>query len=441
MIAIFVLLGLALLGGGAAAIYDGMPYLVLERGFTQVIIGAIAATAGVIMLALARVLVEVRRVKATLANATMALSVASMSGAAPQAAAPAVQASVPGEAAQATAGGIAAAGAAIAAASAFEAAPSQDEALREAGREPAADSAEASPDLFGEPASGSEEREAASGSPSVDVETLPAFDPFRPVDPQGEPAAAPALAGDESEIAEEAAGAATAEAADESVSPVIAAEEAPIRPELDVPPSEPEVERERADVRSGADEFSVLRESLAGRLRELDLAETRIEPPLASAAGPEPDPLDTAEAWMDPASSRREPWFDEPAVAEPPPSTPADDLPPWPPQTREARAVAGEPEEPEEPAGGDEGQDAEGPQAAPDEAPEPGAAEASQKPPVAEPAASEEGVVGAYQVGNAHFTIYADGSIQARTPDGDYSFASMDELKVYLASEKNRLGV
>ena len=55
--------------------------------------------------------------------------------------------------------------------------------------------------------------------------------------------------------------------------------------------------------------------------------------------------------------------------------------------------------------------------------------------------ASDEGIVGAYQVGDAHFTIYADGSIRARTPDGEYSFASMDELKVYLASEKSRLGV
>ena len=57
------------------------------------------------------------------------------------------------------------------------------------------------------------------------------------------------------------------------------------------------------------------------------------------------------------------------------------------------------------------------------------------------PASSEEGVIGAYQVGDAHFTIYADGSIQARTPDGDYSFDSMDELKTYLASEKSRLGL
>ncbi len=72
--------------------------------------------------------------------------------------------------------------------------------------------------------------------------------------------------------------------------------------------------------------------------------------------------------------------------------------------------------------------------------PEPAAAPEQESVAPPAPAASEEGVVGAYQVGTAHFTIYADGSIQARTPEGDYSFASMDELKTYLASEKNRLG-
>ena len=60
MIAIFTVLGLLLFGGGAYAIYDGWPYLVLERGFTQVIIGSIASSAGLIMLSLAWVLKEVR---------------------------------------------------------------------------------------------------------------------------------------------------------------------------------------------------------------------------------------------------------------------------------------------------------------------------------------------------------------------------------------------
>ena len=48
-------------------------------------------------------------------------------------------------------------------------------------------------------------------------------------------------------------------------------------------------------------------------------------------------------------------------------------------------------------------------------------------------------MIGAYQVGETQFTMFADGSIHARTPDGDYVFASMDELKAYLASEKDKL--
>ena len=80
------------------------------------------------------------------------------------------------------------------------------------------------------------------------------------------------------------------------------------------------------------------------------------------------------------------------------------------------------------------------PEALPDVEPEP---EPQAAAPVADapPAASEEGIIGAYQVGEAHFTLFADGSIKARTPDGDYDFGSMDELKVYLANEKSRLGV
>lgn len=49
---------------------------------------------------------------------------------------------------------------------------------------------------------------------------------------------------------------------------------------------------------------------------------------------------------------------------------------------------------------------------------------AAETKPGEEPAASEEGVIGAYQVGETQFTMFADGSIHARTPDGDYVFAS-----------------
>jgi hypothetical protein len=74
LIILFVLLGVLLLGGGAATIIDGLPYLVLERGFTQVIVGTVIATGGVLMLALSRVLAELRRMRASLSETVTALA-------------------------------------------------------------------------------------------------------------------------------------------------------------------------------------------------------------------------------------------------------------------------------------------------------------------------------------------------------------------------------
>ncbi len=200
---------------------------------------------------------------------------------------------------------------------------------------------------------------------------------------------------------------------------------------------------------------------------------------------PESD-IDAAEDWMTAIRPGQDRWFGaspaassepepEPEIeAEPAPAPPfAVEPPVWPPQTREAapfvtdEIAPGEAETHEpamaEPPLPDVADERElqplptvtlspepefQPQTAeplapndpvePEPAAEPEVEPESVVPPA--PAASEEGVVGAYQVGTAHFTIYADGSIQARTPEGDYSFASMDELKTYLASEKNRLG-
>jgi len=51
-----------------------------------------------------------------------------------------------------------------------------------------------------------------------------------------------------------------------------------------------------------------------------------------------------------------------------------------------------------------------------------------------EPApAPELSVVGTYESGGNTYTMYADGSIDAKTPDGDYHFASLDELKTFIA--------
>lgn len=48
--------------------------------------------------------------------------------------------------------------------------------------------------------------------------------------------------------------------------------------------------------------------------------------------------------------------------------------------------------------------------------------------PVAGPA-----VIGTYESGGNLYTMYADGSIHALTPDGEYRFASLDELKTFIA--------
>lgn len=45
-------------------------------------------------------------------------------------------------------------------------------------------------------------------------------------------------------------------------------------------------------------------------------------------------------------------------------------------------------------------------------------------------------VVGRYSAGGARYAIYSDGAIEAETEEGGLRFASMDELKAYIASRK-----
>lgn len=491
MITIFILIGIGFLCGGVAAIVDGMPYMVLERGFTQVIIGTVVAVAGVVMLALSWVLFEVRRLKKTLSGAAMAMSVASMVGGPPaghDAATPrmtsgsedAAGTPQPGLAA---AGALPGAGGALAATQAL-AAPVPGEPENKA----------AEPDLFGthlEPSMApAADAAAPDGHRLADVDALPDFDPFRPVDPQGVPEPEPEAPFDVPPVHADALGSEPPDAspegqgatpetmpADALPGPAVAGPsdiDDPLAPDLAPAPS-----RE-------IDEFGMLRESLAGLGIGSGPSGGRIEPSFADVyslhepadgqAVSNPDELTVAARWMGPASPRRAPWLDdagetsqeagrpsEPDVVPEPevmpelqvlpelevlpesevlpePSWPALDaaerhVPPWPPQTRDAAVFeqpAPEATVPEEAPASD--------MAVPDEsALEPVTSEVDAAGEA--PAASEEGIVGAYQVGEAHFTIYADGSIQARTPDGDYSFASMDELKIYLASEKSRLGV
>ncbi|POR48044.1 hypothetical protein [Bosea psychrotolerans] len=461
MITTFILLGLAFLGGGAAAIVDGWPYLVLERGFTEVIIGAIAATAGLLMLMLSYVLVEIRRVRTNLSNAVLAASLASMAGGEPVPLEGAAHRDQGSAGAAAGLGLAAGAGAAVLAGSAAHAA--------QPGVSPEAEpAAEHEPDFFGELLAHEEASSAAAeAASSAPVDAPKAVEPSQ---------AEPAMAEEEAkEPAPEAADADKAEpTAEAAAEPLQAKAKASIETEaephgsaqidlessfedvLHWPEPEPRSRESAASSMTGLDdEFGALRDSLSKRLQfgEPGAASAPAETETPLSAIRDPEAIESAAAWMAPPSRKHDSWFPDDGEAhddaQDPAPTPAEapqaeaELPPWPPVTHgvevpapeheaePAAVAAAASEAPEDEAGPDEAASAPHGKEAPEE-------EASAAAP---PAASEEGIVGAYQVGDAHFTIFADGSIKARTPDGDYNFASMDELKIYLASEKSRLGV
>jgi hypothetical protein len=517
LIILFTLLGLSGLAGGAWAIVDGLPYLVLERGFTQVIVGTVLSTGGVLLLALACVLAELKRARKTLANAMMAASVASMASerADPMVAAPVIapMAASPDrpDVAIASAGAAAAVGAALAAGASWDRPGAQEadeaqkpfeEEAQNPSEEAVADEGEPEPsasparsedmppslvsttaDATTEPTDGSapanipEERpeppvlENVWSAEPLDEPPIPEpveagirpdiEDPFAEAvsgvaspDPH-EPIFAPAfrLEADDASERDGASWADDAAALDDDAQAARPALDpaARIEPVLAWPSeSEPVPERDRRepampDIADPGDEFSFLRESLSGRALQRDDA--------SSADGLE----SAGEGWMAGRSGRQEPWFGD-REAEPDDAVTAPDQatlgrdtsdlapPPWPPVTRQPEPIDAELNDEENRPAEIDDAPAEDPAigepmieaaAAADDAPDGDAAPAPVEP---APAASEEGVVGAYQVGDAQFTIYADGSIQARTPDGDYTFASMEELKTYLASEKSRLG-
>ncbi|SDF49481.1 hypothetical protein [Bosea robiniae] len=465
MIAIFTILGLLLFGGGAYAIYDGWPYLVLERGFTEVIMGSIASSAGLIMLSLAWILREVRATRRALVEAI------ELRSAMPSPAASAVEAppvSLPRDDATAFARSVApaaigaVAGAAATSAVAQALTGPEDENASAPAEVPASSGDR---DLFGapvahdlqepEPAAESEPEAASESAQTQAEEAEPLPDMFEEALPTASPQPV-AFEAEEHELAEPAAADAQPLADEEA----FAVHDAPVpfgdRPSVEPPADEPAADPAEAGGAIAAagdeaerDEFSALRESLAGHLNEPEPATGRVEPSFSQ----EPDPFAEAETWMDRASPRREPWLDtSPAAAEEVPTETGAPL--WPPRTEphafdapaepaaddaETEAVSDAVDPPlqddESDAGNVEPESASEPVKAAEPQAEAAPAATDSRP------ASDEGIVGAYQVGDAHFTIFADGSIRARTPDGEYSFASMDELKVYLASEKSRLGV
>ena len=474
LIAIFTVVGCGLLSGGLYAIYSGWPYLVLERGFTQVIIGSVAATAGLLMLSLSWVLRELKAMRRDFeAGAPVGTAyhgyaeepVPAMPAPvlAPKEASPAGLGPVLGTGAAAVAGAAVAAAWPRTAAAEDEKAPEPAETedrdlfgalvaerlAQEPAEEAEADTAEPElppepappgPDLFAPPMADEAEGHTATLPEESDepgeivaakvqplsqdealaksdvAEALPVETGFAPsfvseLDAEPEPAADHAGAAESADF----------EQADEPAEEVVMPTPEPVEPPALAAEPEPEV-----------DEFRALRESLTSELNAPSYAPRRVEPDLSLDR-----PLFGGGEEFIPGSARREPSFApveaeaEPAAAAEPPPPPA-----WPPRTEAAGFDRPLPPAVEEPAAPPPPPPpVQEPQAEPELLDEPEAPASEDRP------SSDEGIVGAYQVGDAHFTIFADGSIRARTPDGEYSFASMDELKVYLASEKSRLGV
>jgi hypothetical protein len=53
------------------------------------------------------------------------------------------------------------------------------------------------------------------------------------------------------------------------------------------------------------------------------------------------------------------------------------------------------------------------------------------------PAANAEGVVSVHRIGDSTYTMFSDGTIRAETPNGAFGFATVAELKAYLAGDKS----
>jgi hypothetical protein len=343
LIAIFTVLGLFLFGGGAYAIYDGWPYLVLERGFTEVIIGAVASSAGLIMLSLAWVLKEIRATRRALVEAIELRTQTSLPVAAvveaPFAPPPQPEGSTFARSlAPAAIGAVAGAAATSAVAQALAAsegenAPAPAEALASSGDR----------DLFGalvahnlqepEPAAENEPEATSESAQTQAEEAEPLPDMFEEALSTA-PLRPAAFEAEEHEFAEPVA----ADVQPSAVEETFAGHDEPVPFGDRVSDEQPAVEHAAAPVEAvepiattgnadELDEFSALRESLADHLNEPARETARIEPSFSQ----EPDPFAAAETWMDRASPRREPWLDTPSVEEPAPAQ--EPAPLWPPRT------------------------------------------------------------------------------------------------------------
>ncbi len=483
MVRLFVVLGFALLAGGAYAIFDGWPYRVLERGFTEVILGGLSAVAGLILLALSAVLAEIRRLRGLVSGAMTAVALSEpraderpWPGEAPVRPEPSLEkgpvpelGSVGITTTLAAGAGAAAVAGALTSLAKTEEKPEEKSAVDTDD----ADKAEPGDSAHSDRAEAVAEPVQAPSTTAGDIDDwlLPPVPPVldvAPVDVRPDERDGDDEVDEKAEDAQDKPKDPAAADSDETSHRIDKESDDPAEPDAAVDEPEgkrdederddatkletvtasssedrlwwPRIDRPTREEASSSvdDEFNALRDQLVGAVNTPE-----VEPTLRDRSTP-----DVAESWMAPR-----PW---PPVTQPRDPGALSEV-----ETEAADKAATEETKIEQTPGQDEpsvseqktateleatprtvaGSVSVEPEALPVEKAEPPAAEAKadENKPDEEPAASDEGVIGAYQVGETQFTMFADGSIHARTPDGDYTFASMEELKAYLASEKDKL--
>jgi hypothetical protein len=363
---------LGIVGGGVCLAW-GLPYLVLEQGFTYAIIGSVLVTGGVILIALGLMLRELR---------AMAGHIGGFSAQ---------------DAAAAIAAGAVAAGSAVAAGivagqtSTDDSEPAekddaQGELPLDAAPEPAVDEAAGpdAPELGPEPAFSADVSPPPGDGPASEpaLPKVPAFPSFDELPPP--------TRGDDAITAP------------------------PLEPVLPVPnpPADEEdpFERLRRSLMLG--EKPVRADALAAGMTSgatSDAPATMVAPPEGEfPAGPAlSDEIDTEPATPEPEDHAEAVIAEAASVIAPEPAEEADD------------GAGPEPEK----------TDMTGPATEEPEAGEP------ETPPAPEgPAISEEGIVSVRRIGDSTYTMYADGSVKAETPDTVLHFATVSELKAHLTN-------
>jgi hypothetical protein len=370
---ILMILGAVLVICGVYGLIAGLPYLVLERGFTQAIMGSVLVTGGLVLIGIGLLMRDMRRLFARLASGSGALISDGPKADAANANLSSTDLATKGALAAGTAGAVAA-GALLA---------GDDAAAAETGKDDLASQDEfdfqqehhsqQEPHSQEKPLSPEDAVVLATDSAG---ETLEGDTPIDEVIPADE-----AIPADEVIPADEAANAIVPVTVDTSDGPAAPAEDLSEPASAETPDEDP---------------FERLRRSLL-----MDA-----KPALSDAVAAGMSVTDAAPSDMDAAPS------DTDAVAE----AASDEI------TQDASVSALATDDEDTPAVAADGASKDGTQPF-------GSAQAANG-----PTASDEGIVSVRRIGDSTYTMFADGSVAAETPNGPLTFASVAELKAHLTA-------